>query len=232
MISNRKNDFRYALKLAKPLYALLLTLFLLMSPVAAFSSEITFLPLQINTLEKKDALTLQADSSLQEVLADTTIQMISRDTAEKHAEYKGSWPPPVKILQEIADTTQTDYIAAGNLTVIGNQISVDVKLFDILSPKAPTYYFQTAQSLDELGSVLKKIGVEIQSYTERDFRISSIAPEGNARIDSGAILRQISTKAGDAYDPAVLRNDLKSIYQMGYFNDVQIDAVDTPKGKK
>jgi outer membrane protein insertion porin family len=232
MISNRKNDFRYALKLAKPLYALLLTLFLLMSPVAAFSSKITFLPLQINTLEKKDALTLQADSSLQEVLTETTIQMIPRDTAKKHAEYKGSWPPPVKILQEIADTTQTDYIAAGNLTVIGNQISVDVKLFDILSPKAPTYYFQTAQSLDDLGRVLKKISAEIQSYTERDFRISSITPEGNTRIDSGAILRQISTKAGDAYDPAVLRNDLKSIYQMGYFNDVQIDAVDTPKGKK
>jgi len=107
-----------------------------------------------------------------------------------------------------------------------------VKLFDILSPKTPTYYFQTTESLETLDDALEKIGTEIQSYVERDFRISSIAPEGNARIDSGAILRKISTKTGDAYDPAALRNDLKSIYKMGYFNDVQIDAIDTPKGKK
>ncbi|OEU47528.1 MAG: outer membrane protein assembly factor BamA [Desulfobulbaceae bacterium S5133MH15] len=83
-----------------------------------------------------------------------------------------------------------------------------------------------------MDEVLKKVALEIQSYTERDFRIASIAPEGNARIDSGAILRKIATKAGDTYDPTALRNDLKSIYKMGYFNDVQIDVSDTPKGKK
>ncbi len=232
MIFIRKNAYRSALKLPKPVYALLFTLLLWPLPVMAASSEITFLPLNINTLEKKDALTLQVDSSLQKILTERNIRMMPRGSAETFAEYGGSWPPPVKVLQKIADTTQADYIAAGNLTVIGNQISVDVKLFDILSPKSPTYYFQTAQSLDELPGALKKIGLKIQSYTERDFRIASIAPEGNSRIDSGAILRKISTKAGDAYDPAALRKDLKSIYKMGYFNDVQIDAIDTPKGKK
>ena len=60
----------------------------------------------------------------------------------------------------------------------------------------------------------------------------SIAPEGNKNIDSGAILRKIKTKPGDAYDQAALRNDLKEIYAMGYFNDVQIDVSDTQKGKK
>jgi len=232
MIFNRKNEYCCVLKLSRPLYALLFILFLWTPPVSASSSGIIFLPLHITTLEEKDALTLRVDSRLQEILTETSIKMIPRNTAETYAKYDDSWPPPVEILQKIADITQTDYIAAGNLTVIGNQISVDVKLFDILSPKTPTYYFQTAQSLNELDTALKKIGSEIQSYTERDFRISSIAPEGNARIDSGAILRKISTKSGDAYDPDALRNDLKSIYKMGYFNDVQIDAVDTPKGKK
>lgn len=156
MISNRKNKFRYMLKLSKLFYTFLFTLFLWTFAGSAFSFEITFLPLQINALENRDDLTLRVDSSLKEILAETTIQMIPRETAETFAEYTGDWPPPVKILQKIADTTQTDYIAAGNLTIIGGQISVDVKLFDILSPKAPTYYFQTAQSLDEMDEMLKK----------------------------------------------------------------------------
>ncbi len=232
MISNNRNESQWMLKRTKPFYTILLALFFLALPVSATSSEVVFLPLNINTSLLADDLTLQADSSLQETLDNTTIQMIPRHNVETYAEYSSTWPPAVKVLQKIADATQVDYIAAGNLTAIGSQISVDVKLFDILSPNSPTYYSQTAQSIDELDEVLKKVVSEIQSYTERDFRISSIAPEGNTRIDSGAILRKITTKAGDTYDPTALRNDLKSIYKMGYFNDVQIDVSDTPKGKK
>jgi len=218
-------------KQIQPLYAVVLIFFLVTLPVAAFSSEVTFLPLNVNSATSSGDLVLQADSSLTEALAGTAVSTIPRKNAETSVEYSGSWPPPVKILQEVAESNQTDYIAAGNLTVIGNQISIDVKLFDILSPATPTYYYQTAQSLDELVDLLKKIATEIQSYTERDFRIYSIAPEGNKRIDSGAILRKINTKEGDSYDPNSLRKDLKSIYKMGYFNDVQIDVSDSKKGK-
>ena len=232
MISNSKNEYQSMLKQSKPFYALMLTFFLLTLPVSATSSEIAFLPLNINVLEHRNDFASQADSKLQDTLDSTTIRLIPRNQVETYVEYNTTWPPPVKILQAIADATQADYIAAGNLTVIGKQISVDVKLFDILSPNAPTYYSQTAQSTDELDEVLKSIAAEIQAYTERDFRIASIAPEGNTRIDSGAILRKITTKEGDTYDPTVLRNDLKAIYKMGYFNDVQIDVIDTPKGKK
>jgi len=217
---------------SKLFYPMIVILLLLTVPVPAISSQIAFLPLNINTSGETDDVTLQADTTLREALEDTTVQWIPRDSVKAYTKYSDTWPPSVKTLQKIADATETDYIAAGNLTLIGNQISVDVKLFDILSPKTPTYYAETAQSIDELGEALKKVATRIQAYTERDFRIASIAPEGNTRIDSGAILRKISTQAGETYDPEKLRNDLKSIYKMGYFNDVQIDVTDTKAGKK
>ena len=178
------------------------------------------------------ALIEKADSDLQAALRQSDIIYIPRSKAEQLANYQGSWPPPVKVMQDIAVKTDSDNLATGNLTLIGNQISVDIKLFDLLSPSNPTYYYQTADSLDDLKEALSKIVAEITRYTERDFLIASIAPEGNKRIDSGAILRKISTKPGDPYDPQKLRKDLKEIYSMGYFNDVQIDVSDTPKGKK
>ncbi|HID02373.1 MAG TPA: outer membrane protein assembly factor BamA, partial [Desulfobacterales bacterium] len=58
-----------------------------------------------------------------------------------------------------------------------------------------------------------------------------IKPEGNKRVDSGAILRKIQTKVGDIYDPKQLREDLKSIFAMGYFNDVQIVVNNSARGK-
>ena len=72
----------------------------------------------------------------------------------------------------------------------------------------------------------------MKAYAARDQYVASIAPAGNKRIDSGAILRKIKTKAGDFYNPAVLREDLKAIYKMGFFNDVQIDVSEDKNGKK
>jgi outer membrane protein insertion porin family len=211
--------------------ALLLILILMASPVRAESAKTSFLPLKINSPGDTASLLEKADSDLQEALAQSDIIFLSRSEAMKLANYQGTWPPPIKVLQDIAAKTDSENLVTGNLTQIGSQISVDVKLFDLLSPGNPTYYYQTTGSPEGLKDAFDKIVLEIAGYIERDFRIASIAPEGNKRIDSGAILRKITTKAGDAYDQAALRKDLKEIYAMGYFNDVQIDVSDTQKGK-
>ncbi len=212
--------------------ALLFFTLLIASPVWAGNAKTSFLPLNINSSGDTKSLLEKADSDLQATLAQSNITFIPRSEAEKLANYQGSWPPPIQVMQDIAAKTDSDNLATGNLTRIGNQISVDVKLFDLLSPGNPTYYYQTTDSLDGLKDAFAKIVSEIEKYNERDFLIASIAPEGNKRIDSGAILRKITTKPGDAYNPAKLRKDLKAIYAMGYFNDVQIDVSDTQKGKR
>lgn len=48
--------------------------------------------------------------------------------------------------------------------------------------------------------------------------------EGNQRIEDDAIQRVIKTHPGDPYDQALLSEDLKSIYKMGYFDDVQVSV--------
>jgi outer membrane protein insertion porin family len=201
------------------------------SAVQAESAKTSFLPLKINSPGDTASLLEKADSDLQEALAQSAIIFLSRSEAMKLANYQGTWPPPIKVLQDIAAKTDSENLVTGNLTQIGSRISVDVKLFDLLSPGNPTYYYQTTDSPEGLKDAFDKIVLEIVGYTERDFRIASIAPEGNKRIDSGAILRKIATKSGDAYNQAALRKDLKEIYAMGYFNDVQIDVRDTQKGK-
>ncbi|MGB3209818.1 MAG: outer membrane protein assembly factor BamA [Desulforhopalus sp.] len=231
LISKNSIQTPARLTLFSCLTVLLLQVFLPFS-VLADSGATSFLPLNINSPGDVKNLQERVDSDLQKALNQSDIFFLPRAEAEKLANYQGIWPPPVKVLQEIAIKTESENLATGNLTLIGNQISVDVKLLDLLSPNSPTYYYQTTDSLDGLQEAFSTIVVEIERYIERDFRIASIAPEGNKRIDSGAILRKISTKTGDTYDQAVLRKDLKEIYAMGYFNDVQIDVNDTPKGKK
>ena len=198
--------------------------------VAADQST-AYLPLQIIAPQPDPSFTVQVDSSMEASLAKAELTMISRQSANQITDYN-VWPPSPDSLEVIASKTGHDNVAAGTLTIIGEGISVDFKVFDLLDPNHPKYFFQEASSIASLNSVITDVLKQVKAYVDREQYIATISPEGNKRIDSGAILRKIKTKAGDYYDPAILRQDLKSIYRMGYFNDVQIDVEDGDAGKK
>ncbi len=200
--------------------------------VSAQEENTVFLPVKINTLVPQEDLSEQVDSTLRDAAIQNNILMVERFQAETFADYDAVWPPTIGKLQKIAKENEYDYIVTGNLTILGNQVSLDIKLFDAFSPKKSIYFTEQGQSLDSLDSLFDTIMGQIVAYTGREYTIAYIAPKGNTRIDSGAILRKIKSKPGDVYNPAVLKADLKSIYKMGYFEDVQIDVEDSPKGKK
>ena len=60
--------------------------------------------------------------------------------------------------------------------------------------------------------------------------IAEVQILGNDKIESSAILSQIETKIGDLLSHPVLRDDIKRIYEMGYFTDVQVDVKETEEG--
>jgi outer membrane protein insertion porin family len=52
--------------------------------------------------------------------------------------------------------------------------------------------------------------------------VRDIAVEGNRRIQGPAILNRVQTKIGDPLAPAALRDDVRSIFALGFFDDVQV----------
>ena len=57
--------------------------------------------------------------------------------------------------------------------------------------------------------------------------IKEIVIFGNERVDKGIILKEIKSKAGQPFSPERVREDIKAIYRLGYFRDVQVDAAET-----
>ncbi len=219
-------------QLSRLLLSLAVSLSLILPSLAcAVEQNTTFLPLKVNSPVNHAEIIAQADQALASVLLPSTFSPMDRAEAAKLLDYSGPWPPAPDQLQKITAATGLDYVAVGSLTVIGKQISVDYKVFDLLAPDAPQYYYRDGESLENLAGTLSEVVREVISYTGRDFIIASISPSGNKRIDTGAISRKIKTKAGDFYNPATLREDLKTIFKMGYFENVRIEVEESEKGK-
>lgn len=208
------------------------------SSMAAEKPNTLVLPFKINTPSDKTRLTQTVDEALTKALEASsaslrTFKMVPRREAEEIFNYEASWPPSHETLLHFGRENAPDvsYVAVGSLTRLGESLSIDIKVYDLLDPSSQTFYYLDGQELANVDGVMDKIFKDVLAYTGSAFLIASIAPEGNTRIDSGAILRNISSRTGDIYDTEQLRNDMKNVFKMGYFDDVQLRVEDTAKGK-
>ncbi|WPD23896.1 MAG: outer membrane protein assembly factor BamA [Candidatus Electrothrix scaldis] len=208
-----------------------LILFALANTASALEQNTVFLPLKINAANSA-SVGQRVDLALEGALRDKGLLMLSRLEATEQVDYNGPWPPSAAVLSRVAGNAGLDYVAVGSLTMLGEHISVDMQVIDLLKPETPHSSFREGNSLSEIHSVLNDTLVDILSYTNRNFIIAKIIPEGNKRIDSGAIRRKISTKPGDTYSPDNLRKDLKQVFSMGYFDNVEIEVNDSGEGKE
>ena len=196
----------------------------------AVEQNTAFLPFKINAPDGA-GLVATADAALAREVAAKGLTLVDRAEAQRLVAYDGPWPPPAAAINRIADATGADYVVVGSLNKVGQQISVDCAIYDVLAPTVPHSAFREAESLEGLNRVTGEIVGAMLAFSNKSATVAAIAPAGNERIDAGAILQKISTKPGDLYDPATLRQDLKNVFGMGYFDNVEIEATDTEAGK-
>lgn len=61
-------------------------------------------------------------------------------------------------------------------------------------------------------------------------KIAEIAIKGNRRIEAAAVLNAVRLKAGDTLYSDKTDADLRAIYKLGHFQDVQVSTEESPKG--
>src|ERR1043166_5036710 len=60
-------------------------------------------------------------------------------------------------------------------------------------------------------------------YTQQKIKITDVKISGNSRVEEEGIRLHVKNKAGEFYDPATVEQDVKAIYRMGFFDDVQAE---------
>ncbi len=193
--------------------------------------NILVLPAKVTSFDEKTSLEKDFDQYLQSAFDKTNVTFLQREEAEQLVDYTQSWPPLPETVPHQKPFSEYTYLAAGNLTELGGKIRIDYKITNLDLPIEAKHFSVSANNRQELVLATKKLASLILAYTSKQDIIYSIAPSGNKIIDSGAILKNITAKPGDLYDPAILRTDLKNVYKMGYFEDIQIDVKQTPEGK-
>ncbi len=132
-------------------------------------------------------------------------------------------PPPAG--EELRQVLEDEgFVAAvwGTVTEIGGRVSLDFSFLRKDWP-APRHTY-LAGALSDWPELEEKAGEALVAGILEKEKVIEVRVKGNLRVDEEVILDKVSTRAGDFLEPEKIREDLKNIYKLGYFEDVRAEV--------
>jgi len=122
-----------------------------------------------------------------------------------------------------------DFTITGSLSFFGRQISADATIRDLDSGGRIDHFVQ-GRNRENVPAVVRSLGEKIVLSLLPERKISEIRIRGNRKIESIAIQNALKSKKGMLFDRKRVSEDIKSIYAMGYFSNVEAAKETGPEG--
>jgi outer membrane protein insertion porin family len=215
-----------------PFTALLLAIALVIPPAEGAESltRIAVLPFEIHTLKPMDYLAEGLQAMMTQRLAREGFDVMD-PAAINESELSKTPLSNVDLLRKVGRDNNIDWLIGGSLTQIGEKMSVDLTIVPTSGERRSFSAFAVGDGVDTLVQVIEQLAGTAKNRITGVAQIESLSVRGNKRIETDAILAAVESQKGMIFDPEALNKDLRSIYEMGFFEDVEIDVEDGPGGK-
>ncbi len=145
-----------------------------------------------------------------------------------------------KTAMELSGEVNADFAVLGSITLLESIYSADWRILDIKGSRLLRFYHKDASSAGELAKKVKDttasmykrmlVGAGLKPHVSTGV-VAQVLIEGNRRIDSEAVSRKLRTRAGQPFSAEDIKEDIHTVYGMGYFDDVMVDLSETKDGK-
>ncbi len=139
-------------------------------------------------------------------------------------------PSPERV-REVGIENRADYVILGSLTWVGKKFSLDARMIDPYGTEPVRTFYVEGDSIENLPSIVRDLTRDFALRLFKRERVVEVRIEGNDRIEDDAVRGIIDTAPGETYTPKSLSDDIKAIYNMGYFDDIRVEAEDRRGGK-
>jgi outer membrane protein insertion porin family len=193
--------------------------------------NIALFPFEVNSTTVESTAELQ-DTVYQgvaaELLKTKTIRLVDKETIASATAGKRI---DDTLALAVGEQTGAAYTVTGSFTEFGEQISVDVRLIDVRTGKVLPGVFVQGKGRQRLGAIFARLQMDIMGRIALEQKIAQIEIKGNRKIESSVIKQVMKSAVGDILTDEDISADIKSIFKLGYFDDVTADVTDIAEGK-
>ncbi|MFP4306620.1 MAG: outer membrane protein assembly factor BamA [Desulfococcaceae bacterium] len=213
-------------------YGLLGLVMLGVAATTAWSLEtvqVAVLPFDVNAAEGEDYLSQALPEAIRSFLEREGAAVVDAEIPAG-----ASWQSATRRaggIRQFGVSRGADYVIWGSLTRLGQKISIDARMIATLSEEPPAAFYAEGRGIENLSAIARDLVRDMSTRLFTRERVARVEVQGNRRIGADAILRVIETRRGDVFLARSLSEDLRSVYEMGFFDDIRIEAQDGPEGK-
>jgi outer membrane protein insertion porin family len=196
--------------------------------------RVGILPLRIYAADRdkmKDWPARVAGVLSAEMKKDEQIVLVEEEKIRAALRETGQAEVDEPLAREIGKKLNADYMIMGSITRINGSVSLDIRVLDVFQKEAVASTFRAGKTPEDLESLAREASREVKLKILKKELIAKVLIEGNRAIEESAIRAQIKTREGEVYSPATIRGDLKALYQMGYFRNIQVEKRDWGREK-
>lgn len=203
-------------------------------PIAAWSQQaklhkILIFPFKVAGPETSGNYSAELAAALGSELArEGDVEVISGQTFLSAVQEKKVDPARITRVMSRIDANVAIW---GTVTKLESGYSLELNVLNPPKGQKPRLFTATAKDMQELIASMKEVSAEIGNVVLNRPKIGEIKIEGNNRIQRDAILSKIEMKPGTTFRRSALGDEIRELYSMGYFDDVRIQADETPKGE-
>jgi len=141
---------------------------------------------------------------------------------------------------KVAEKVPADFAVIGAISKAGVIARADWRILDLKNKTVVALYEKSSASEGELqrlvgaeaGAMYEKMSAVLSARPSvKTGKIDRVAVFGNRRVDTDAILKKVASRAGEEFSPDTVKDDIRNIYALGYFDAVMADLTDTASGK-
>jgi outer membrane protein insertion porin family len=196
--------------------------------------KVLVLPFQVNAPGDKESLRKNVSQLLVERLRQQGVTVLdAAQGASVMAAKKIKEVDTVQTARELARAAGAGFAVYGSLNQVGDALSLDVKTTPANGSGEPQPVYSTAPDLKSLPQAATEVAQKIKGdFVPSEGKVAEVDVEGNAALEKDVILLKVKTQPGEPFDPKTVNDDLKRLYDLGYFDDVQIRTEDVHGGKR
>ncbi|MBG0777091.1 MAG: outer membrane protein assembly factor BamA [Desulfovibrionaceae bacterium] len=136
------------------------------------------------------------------------------------------------VAKDMALLSGAAYAVYGSFSQVGETLSLDVRLVDAFGVKPAKPIFVVKEGLINILPAVDELAAKIKNELQRKEVVAELSVTGTKVLDKEVVLMRLKTQKGDVYDPKTINDDMKRVFELGYFKDLRVHVDDLPEGKR
>ena len=191
------------------------------APGPANETSAVVLPFQINAEPGQQKLRTELPDLVRQRLAAKGIRVQAAAATQSLIQRQNVQDLDVDTVRRLARASQSDFAVYGSFTQMGDTFSLDLRMVEAAGTQPARPYFAQKEGLINLLPAVDELVAGMVKDSPVKGGISDIRVQGLRVLDKDVVLMRLNVRRGDRLDPAALNEEIKRIWDLGYFSDVQ-----------